>query len=744
MSKKMVYGLILLQPWLDLLTAWVIHQTDWPVSPGLVVRGLCLLIMWFYLLRRHRFYGVLIMGLLLWRRGRLIKYAYWAILLLGLGDLWMVWQPQRQTLLKILSCDLLVISWAIILPCLFQVDYASYGQTIYQGSVGWFYAANEIGAILAMLFPFSFVWLVTWQWRWFWLTGLSGLGAMLLLGTKTALLAMLGTEGLFLLFYLRQKKPREACALLLCLSCLVLPLAPALANVRQSIAAPPVSESEQTDWVNVAFSGRQNRLQENWASYQSAGLGQKLWGQASALPLELDGCDLLFYVGIWGLVVLFYPAWQHLSGTLRRQEVQPLWALTYTIAIGLGFSIAFLAGHVLSAPAVSGYLALLIVMASWHSDRQIKDDQMTILALHLGYGGVERYLASLCQMLADDVQIKLIVTYRLFEQPAFAIDERVQVTYLCASGPQKEEASLSALWHNVCLLVQRKYRLIAVLRHTDSRYLLTTRPLHSRLAGQYASLQTIKMATEHNDLTQQPLYTLQLKRALRHFDAFVTVSRKLQQFYSGIFPGLEVVWIPNVLDRLPERISHTQQPVILHVGRLAAEKGQRDLLEVADLIHQAGWDFRLYIIGDGPLRSTLRQMIVQKDLVDHVILTGFLSPQEMEPYFLNSRVFVMTSLQESFGLAMLEAMSYGLPCFAFDDAAGLKVLLEKGGGKLIAARNCQEMAEAIIALFRDDALHDQLARQARQRSQDYLASHVVGQWRALLARLQAERLRSGF
>ena len=59
--------------------------------------------------------------------------------------------------------------------------------------------------------------------------------------------------------------------------------------------------------------------------------------------------------------------------------------------------------------------------------------KVTILALHLGFGGVEKSIASICNILANKYDVEVISVYKLYEKPAFFIDDRVKITYLLHS-----------------------------------------------------------------------------------------------------------------------------------------------------------------------------------------------------------------------------------------------------------------------------------------------------------------------
>ena len=70
--------------------------------------------------------------------------------------------------------------------------------------------------------------------------------------------------------------------------------------------------------------------------------------------------------------------------------------------------------------------------------KKLNQKKITILALHLNTGGVEKYLSSLCKMLSS-YEIEIISTYKIKEKPAFDFDKKIKITYLINEGPCREE-----------------------------------------------------------------------------------------------------------------------------------------------------------------------------------------------------------------------------------------------------------------------------------------------------------------
>ena len=64
--------------------------------------------------------------------------------------------------------------------------------------------------------------------------------------------------------------------------------------------------------------------------------------------------------------------------------------------------------------------------------------KISILSLHLGYGGIEKSVSALANMLSNKYEVEIACTYKLFEKPVFSIDNKVNVIYLTNVKPNKD------------------------------------------------------------------------------------------------------------------------------------------------------------------------------------------------------------------------------------------------------------------------------------------------------------------
>jgi len=153
-----------------------------------------------------------------------------------------------------------------------------------------------------------------------------------------------------------------------------------------------------------------------------------------------------------------------------------------------------------------------------------------------------------------------------------------------------------------------------------------------------------------------------------------------------------------------------RRPVLGTVAMFRPEKGLPDLLEAMGALGEAYPGARLRIAGEGPLRENLERRIEELGLAHRVELCGFLD--DLDPFYRSLDLYVQPSRQESFGLAVLDALRYRLPVVAA--AAGhLPELLGEGRFGVLVPR---EGSSAPFASRLADALKGVIEEPERHRS----------------------------
>ena len=206
--------------------------------------------------------------------------------------------------------------------------------------------------------------------------------------------------------------------------------------------------------------------------------------------------------------------------------------------------------------------------------------------------------------------------------------------------------------------------------------------LISRLACTRLSLPHV--STYHNVQEKRSLGKRIVEHATRRLsDRIICVSDGVRQSYGNddrmcvIYNAIDVeAFDRRVSDAdvtaVPKRVRDADT-IYLNVGRCVKVKRQWDLIQAVDRMD--GDDVHLVIVGDGPLRSELEEIVKQKELSDTVTITGYV--ENIEPYYAVSDVFVSSSSSEGLPPTHIEAMAAGLPIVS-TDIPGVREIVTDG------------------------------------------------------------------
>lgn len=147
----------------------------------------------------------------------------------------------------------------------------------------------------------------------------------------------------------------------------------------------------------------------------------------------------------------------------------------------------------------------------------------------------------------------------------------------------------------------------------------------------------------------------------------------------------------------------------LYVGRVSREKNLEVLAEAFIEVAKESTPAQLVIVGDGPYRRELEDMLSGYP----VIFTGFLQGESLAAAYASSDVFVFPSTTDTFGNVILEAQASGLPVIV-SDSGGPKELMRDGiTGAITRADNRGDLVSAMRELLRDTSKAAQMGRNAR-------------------------------
>lgn len=211
---------------------------------------------------------------------------------------------------------------------------------------------------------------------------------------------------------------------------------------------------------------------------------------------------------------------------------------------------------------------------------------------------------------------------------------------------------------------------------------------------------------------------------LKRYDAFVVLTVEDKKNWRISYP---INVIPNPLSISSDQSSSNTAKEVISVGRLTTQKGYPYLLQAWSIVVKKHNDWMLSIYGRGEYLDKLEKQIETLNIESSVKIC---SPvKNIEEKYLESSIYVMSSLYEGFGLVLAEAMSCGLPCVSFDCPCGPSEIISDGiDGFLIETKDVEKLADKIIYLIENEEVRMMMGANAKVNSQRFSINNIMPQW----------------
>jgi glycosyltransferase involved in cell wall biosynthesis len=219
----------------------------------------------------------------------------------------------------------------------------------------------------------------------------------------------------------------------------------------------------------------------------------------------------------------------------------------------------------------------------------------------------------------------------------------------------------------------------------------------------------------------------QARQAARHSDLIIAISRftanQVEEFL-GVEPS-RIRVIPHGV-HVPSEVPHTtRQNLVLFVGAIQRRKNVRRLVRAFESM-PASWRLALAGAADGFGAAEELHVIESSPRRGDIDVLGYVTQTELDALYRRARIFAFPSLDEGFGMPVLEAMANSVPVItslgsALPEVAGDAALL-------VNPHDPEEIAAALVRLASDEALREDLARRGRERALQF-------SWESTLARI---------
>lgn len=240
----------------------------------------------------------------------------------------------------------------------------------------------------------------------------------------------------------------------------------------------------------------------------------------------------------------------------------------------------------------------------------------------------------------------------------------------------------------------------------------------------------ILISERNNPKENIPFFLLRILRNVAYLFANVLIVQTdfIKNFYKKIISKNKIIVIPNPMDGellIKRRFYKERENIILTVGRLDTNKNQRILIESFANLNPENW--KLIIVGDGILREDYRKLVKDLNIEQKVEFVG--NVHNVWDYYNQAKIFAFTSNSEGFPNALLEAMSFGLPCISTDCPSGpSEIIINDENGYLIEVNNREQLEDRLYKLMNNPEICNQFSINAISTTQEFSMVEVNKLW----------------
>ncbi len=235
-------------------------------------------------------------------------------------------------------------------------------------------------------------------------------------------------------------------------------------------------------------------------------------------------------------------------------------------------------------------------------------------------------------------------------------------------------------------------------------------------------------------LGSDPSFFKITKFSIENSNGITAVSNFLKNETKNVFQiekNIEVIpnFVPMNLgepEKLPElrkRFANEDESIITHISNFRPLKRVKDIIPILKQVLKKT-KIKLLMVGDGPERYHTEELCRQENLCDKVFFLG--KQETIHDILCISDLFLLPSATESFGLAVLEAMAFGIPCITSDTGGLPEVNINSETGYTVPVGDIQAFSDAIELLLSDKEKLIHMGNNARKVAmENFSCSSIV-------------------
>lgn len=346
------------------------------------------------------------------------------------------------------------------------------------------------------------------------------------------------------------------------------------------------------------------------------------------------------------------------------------------------------------------------------------------------FGGIERVIVNLCNNLMDTYEITILVK----DEPvsAYKISPEIKINSLNCKLELNMDNRLQRVISTMGNLFDSKRILKQFLKKNSFDYIYTayiTNATEVYFADK--SYRDKLVVSEHASYyAYNRVYKLMKNWLYPKVKALSIPTTMDTEIYKD--KGYNAFYIPHLTTFTNVEQNNLGHKKIINVGRLTEDKQQEMLLDIWKKVNDAypEHDYELLIIGSGEEEDRLKDKINLLNLSNVKMIPH---TPNIDEYYKNADLFVFTSRMEGFGMVLLEAMSFSVPCISFDCPSGPRDIVKDGyNGYLISCYDKEMYSKKIIDYMKlEDNKKKQMSKNAGETIAEWNNEKIIDRWISL-------------
>ena len=220
-----------------------------------------------------------------------------------------------------------------------------------------------------------------------------------------------------------------------------------------------------------------------------------------------------------------------------------------------------------------------------------------------------------------------------------------------------------------------------------------------------------------------------VKYMFNSFDEYIVLTDKDKKYIKNRY-NFEPVVINNPKSIHSDKVTNLKNKYFIAVGRFISVKNFSVLIDMFNEFHKIDKTWKLRIVGEGDLKDEYIKKIKEYKLEKYVEIVDY--TKDIDKLYLSSSIYLMTSIQEGWGMVMSEAIEFGLPIISFDITSANEMIKNGYNGYIVKNYNQKKYVEKMLELALDKDKLKTFSINSKNISESKSDEKIVKKWLNIL------------